>query len=154
MSHVVIELEVEQKKTGSKNITTANVVIENSGKVPKQIDYAVLLITPDNTQLRNIVLPPNNGENKTDGVSDPLNSLYNKRYTSIEFDSESEVCVIPLKFIYDEQGQIGNEKIQYRHVIPSNVGREGQVYLVRAIIYVKYSLGIVRWRTTSDLYFP
>ncbi len=153
ISHVVVELSIQPDAVSSEKVPTARVMIENTGQVPKKISYAALVISPESVSLAAIadVVKASSRKKRRRLLTQPMLEIYRCQPDEVIVDDESEVGLLPLRFLYEEQQQIGNERIQYRHVIPEAFRKPGKVFIVRLVVYSSYFFGFVRWRTTSDL---
>lgn len=149
LSHLTISLEIE-----GAEVPTARITVANSGNLPKRIDYAALLFLREDRSLADIsaALTAQAGGRPADDAAPPLSAIHERRPDTPIYDAKGEVGIVPLPFLHDEQMQIGNEVVQCRELIPAEIRAAEGVFVVRLVIFVKYSFGIVRWRQTSDLY--
>ena len=148
MSHVRLDIEVDSLSWTDRDKATALVTLENSGKIPKKINYAVLIVTNENENIDHAISKvfDKNFKSKTEAVY-YINKakIYDKMYGIC-----GSTAFIPIPYFFSEQTQIGNEKIKYRSSIDLTKLEKNTTYVVKVYVFMKH-FGFVRWRSSSDL---
>src|SRR5690606_17138394 len=150
---------------------TATLTVENKGHKAKRIHYAGLLLRPAEVPVREaslllseLVRPAGAGGADGNGRRTPVVSTLGAHPLFTLFRAAPERAVssngsahawVPLGAFFEDQTRFGNEVVKERVSLEPYLqdAREG-VRKVRFIVFVKYPLGIVRWRMTSDLCLP
>ena len=154
VAYLHLDLKIEEINSADDlTAVTALTTIENKGSLAKPLHYAVLLITPEGedyeSSAKAIV-----GEICTDEekkTSDHLHAIFQKRLDQSFYSNDKRRALIPLAFYYRDQQQIGNEVIKYRCSIDVEKLENEKSYTAIFFVFIRYPLGILRWRATSDL---
>jgi hypothetical protein len=153
-SHLRVELEVKQEPNRKCRIATALVTVENQGLTPKRFHYAALLIgigAPTVAELSAKIASGIGAPGSNDGKPHGLRRIFQISPSEPIYANAGEFAIVPLPFLYQDQMQIGNERIRQRVVLASERLQADKHYTVLLVVIVKHSFGILRWRTTSDL---
>jgi hypothetical protein len=149
--HIDLKLEKVSSADGSSDMT-ALATIENKGSIAKPLHYAALLIGPEGedfeTMAKSIV---KEAYPDTKDSLNYLNTMFQQRAEKPIFTRDKHRALIPLPFFFRDQIQIGNEVIKYRCPINENEFDGQNSYTVIFFVFIRYPLGILRWRVTSDL---
>ncbi|MBE9594839.1 MAG: hypothetical protein IMF19_15315 [Proteobacteria bacterium] len=147
-SYLRINLEVKQEGTGSSRSVSALTTVDNKGFLSKRIDYAGLLIGPEDEDpvitAKHIAKELNIDENKIAYTND----LYILRTDSPSPIYTGRRAFIPLPFFFDEQVNIGDETLRYHCTIDTVRLIKNTSYSVRFFIFTKHRLH----RSTHDLF--
>lgn len=148
LSHVTIDIKVDSLSWVSKDKATALVTITNSGKIPKRINYAVLLLTNEEEKIDQTIskIFGKHIESKSEAIY----YINQNKVEKIIYSDCGTAALIPLPYFHSEQFQIGNEKIAYRCSIDLTKLIKDKNYDVRAYVFMSH-IGFIRWRTSSDL---
>jgi hypothetical protein len=154
LSYLNTALELHSDATHSPRLTTALATLENQGTMPKRVHYAGLLIGREWNSLESVArtlvssaLPDARKANSRN----PLGDLLALTDDVAIFAKDGSAGWIPLPFFYRDQRQLGNEKVQFRCSVDTERLTAGANYSVFFVVFVRYPLGILRWRATSDL---
>lgn len=154
-AYVRIDVEVERPGKGDDGAPTIVATVENQGFVPKRVDYATLVIAPERTGLEAAAaaLRPHLGAEGTDGAdgASPLAALFGRRVREPVYAPDGRFALLPLPFFYEEQRQVGNERVRARSSVATERLRSGESFAVVLVVFLRYPLGLVRVRVTSDL---
>jgi len=139
-SYLRISVKAESPKNGWVTILTT---IDNKGNRPKNLSYACLLLGPESE-------PPLDSARF---VAKEIGYKGDLRYTNHIGNLHSEEPVyadgrvlVPLRFFYSENIQIGDETVTYRTPIDAHQLKPGVPYSGRLLVFPKRRLH----RTTQD----
>jgi hypothetical protein len=146
--HISINVSTGSKQTEERTVHYAEVELENSGRVPKKINYCCVIIGPEGSSIFDIAskISSDIGENEKNGML----YLYRARREMPYYTKDKNFAIIPVKHFYKDQKQIGNEKIKSKVIIDTNQLCSVSNFSVYSIVFVDYIL-IARLRTSSDL---
>jgi hypothetical protein len=117
-SYLQLALEVQPGRAG---VATALATIENKGDFSKSIDYAALVISPAQADIREVVRDLRNCNHDTGALNvsaEPIsNVLAYIPVPDAPLYCPGNLGIVPLTFFYKEQKIIGNEKLSSRNLI-------------------------------------
>ncbi len=154
VSYVNLDMEIEEVGNAELNTMTAALTLENSGTTPKRVRYAALLIGPDAAGLAEIARPIAERLGITRSpktkISD-MRYIYGCKQPQPIYDEDGRFALIPIRFFYLEQMQVGNERVKYRCKIDVARLTEGRFYNVFFVVFDVHAFGLLRWRATNEL---
>jgi hypothetical protein len=150
-AYVRLDVKVER----ADETFTVLTAIENQGLIPKKVDYAALLIGPEPAPLDEIAAailarPPVTSASPT-SAGRPIFALFEARMRDDVYAADRRHGMIPLPFYFAEQRHIGNERVQYRVPTPAVQFHCEQALKVIFVVFLRYPLGLIRVRMSSDL---
>lgn len=149
--HLDLKIEDVSLADGSTAVT-ALTTIENKGSIAKPLHYAVLLIMPEAEDYNAAAKALSDEIFQDEKVtSDYLHAIFEKRFETPVYAADKRRALIPLAFFFRDQQQIGNELIKYRCSIDTERLEKNGSYSVIFFVFIRYPMGILRWRATSDL---
>jgi hypothetical protein len=147
-NYLHIDLAIEQHKLNSKRYVTALATVENTGRLAKRIDYALLLIGPEDetpvATAKHIAKQINFDPDRISFTND-ISLLVT---STPEYAKDGQRALIPLPFFFSEQLTIGDETLKYRCTIDKSKLAKNSSYSVRFFIFGEYRLH----RSTQDLF--
>lgn len=156
LSHLQIDISCEKVKIGDKQKLKVTAIVENKGVIAKKIDFAFLLIAPENESFKNSLMQiaRQNGL-KGDGknITELLQYCIAKGKQLDSSIINNSFAMYSLPFFYEEQFQIGNEKAKYSYLIDMEDYLEAKVYNIRFVTVSRHLLSTyLRHRSTCDLF--
>jgi len=153
LAYLHLDLTVEYIGTDGHRIPTARVTVENKGRLGKRIHYAALVIGPHDETIGSIVghFGPTSPAMTT---GQALSVLFARRAADPYLAPERQALVMPLPALHDEQRRIGTETVRQRFLLRVDGLAQDQIYRVTLVVFLRYPLGLVRWRLTGDLLSP
>lgn len=155
-SHLQIDISNEKIKAGDHEKLKVNTIVENKGSIAKRIDFSFILIMPENESFKNALHKITGSFGLSGKNNEPLINLHllteNKEQILFRV-VDKRFAILPLPYFYDEQFQIGNEKIKYASVIDLADFEKGQVYNIRFVTVSRHLFNVyLRHRSTSDIF--
>lgn len=152
-SHLQLHLDVSPLSPTMMKISTE---IENNGSAARNVHFAFLLISPEGVGLSQALkaIFSDNDEKLPESIPHILRRLIQEGDVPIRNLEERDYHFHPLPYFYQEQMQVGNEKIKCAASIPLEQFAAGKTYTVRFLIISLHMMGTyLRYRTTSDIFF-
>jgi hypothetical protein len=150
-----IKAEGVDNAIASDSAVTVLTAIENQGLMPKKVHYAALLIGPEPATLDEIAAAVITQVSLTRAVpasaARPIYALFEDRSCDAVYSADCRHGMIPLPFYFAEQRHVGNERVQYRVPLPIAQFHCEQALKVIFVVFLRYPLGLIRVRITSDL---
>jgi hypothetical protein len=155
-SHLQVDLSSEKIKIGNAEKLKVTTIVENKGTIAKKIDFAFLLIKPENESFRNslLLIAKYQGlETEDIGTPELLGYLAKQKDRLSGKTIDNRFSIYTLPYFYDEQFQIGNEKVKYSCIIDLAELQENKVYNLRFVtISMHLFKTYLRHRSTSDVF--
>ena len=139
-NYLHIDLAVEQKELNSKSYITALATVDNKGSLSKRIEYASVLIGPEDegpvATAKHIAKQMKIDPDRISFTNDisllvtPI-ALYAK---------DGQRALIPLPFFFNEQVTMGDETLKYRCTIDKSKLAKNSSYSARFFVFGKYRL--------------
>ena len=150
IAHLHISLKIEKAISDSYPYT-ALVTIENKGVLRKRLDYALLLIAPENEFFQDTF--KNLAYDFQISQLSGFDIQYLKTHmTEPKYAKNKQRAIIPIPFLFQEQEGIGVEQVSCRCTLDAAKLENGIAYSVKLIIYDVWPLlRFVRCRATQDL---
>lgn len=134
-------LDLRVKTKYENNIYSIKTQVYNESGVKKNIEYAFILITRQEINILDAINEYIHTIDQDINISytDDLKIL--KKYVKTHKFANNNMCIIPLRFYYIENIQIGNESPSYTYSFENSVlNLETGIYSVRFFIYQKKGL--------------
>ena len=155
-SHLQIDISNEKIILNNEEKLKVTVMVENKGNIAKKIDFAFLLIKPDKESFKNALLQianHNGFQGEHIEITNLLQHLVEKREQLSSKIIDNCFAIHTLPYYYDEQFQIGNEKVKYSCILDLTGLQKNSVYNIRFVTISKHLFKIyLRYRSTSDLF--
>ncbi len=155
LSYLHADLEVDAVRGSGSPAVTALATLENRGSLPKRVHHVGLLLAPEGTSLEEAAALVYSGGGSGEAASgperDPIAALPGAPGPEPVYGPDRRAAWIPLPFFFRDQRRLGNEVVRYRCPIDTERLLPDACYVVFLVVFVRYRVGILRWRATADL---
>lgn len=153
-SHLQLQLEVSPLSTKLMKISTE---IENKGSIARKVHFAFLLISPEGVGLSDAlkkVMAADEDATLPGATPLMLRKLMQAGDKAPGNMDDAQYHYCPLPYFYQEQLQVGNERIKYATSVSLEQFAAGKTYTVRFVIISLHLMRTyLRYRSTSDIMF-
>lgn len=155
-SHLQMDLSNEKIKTENFDKLKITTIVENKGSIAKAINFSFILISPENESFKDSLgkISDSFGLKGKNQESLTLLHLLTENKEKLESRvADHRFAIFPLPYFYNEQFQIGNEKVKYASIIDLANFKKNQVYNIRFVAVSRHLFNIyLRHRSTSDVF--